>query len=128
MTNRDQACRIEHAIEDLTVFVDSRDWRSLQGDIGPLVATLLGVLSALLSKRQVIKSGVDYLEQELLSAILSLLEKISDAEELNKAHVGIEVIIKVIRGVYILDSCDPAILLTVDIQHHPTREHLSEHY
>ena len=100
LLSRDQASRVEHAVDDLSVFVDTRDWRSLEGHIGPLVATLLGVLSTLLSKRQAIKSGVDYLEQELLSAILSLLEKVSDAEDLNKAHVGIEVIIKVIRGAY----------------------------
>jgi U3 small nucleolar RNA-associated protein 10 len=58
----------------------------------------MSVLSALLAKRQHIKEGVDYLEQEILGAILTLVEKIQDPAELQKAHIGVEVIIKVIRG------------------------------
>lgn len=55
-------------------------------------------LSTLLSKRQNLKEGVDYLEQEILAAILSLVEKIQSAEEIQRAHIGVEVVIKVIRG------------------------------
>ncbi|WVR07984.1 hypothetical protein IAU60_005027 [Kwoniella sp. DSM 27419] len=85
------------AVFDLTALVESRDWRSLPGDAN-LVAALMTVLSSLLAKRLVIKEGVDYLEQEVLGAILAIVEKIQDAQEIQKAHVGIEVVIKVIRA------------------------------
>ncbi|KAK8849743.1 hypothetical protein IAR55_005078 [Kwoniella newhampshirensis] len=85
------------AVHDLTVLIESRDWKSLPGDAG-LVASLMSILSSLLTKRLVIKEGVDYLEQEVLAAILALVEKIEDPAEINRAHVGIEVVIKVIRA------------------------------
>lgn len=44
------------------------------------------------------REGVDYLEQELLGAILALVERIQSAEEIQRAHIGVEVIIKVIRA------------------------------
>ncbi|CAK9783229.1 hypothetical protein CC85DRAFT_281973 [Cutaneotrichosporon oleaginosum] len=87
----------EQAIADLTVFVTSRDWKVLPGDAN-LIAVLMGVLSAVLSKRQSIKEGVDYLEQEVLGATLAQLEKIQDAAEIMRARVGIETIVKVIRA------------------------------
>lgn len=87
----------ELAVADLTVFVTSRDWKALPGD-APLVAVLMSVLSAVLSKRQSIKDGVDYLEQEVLGATLAQLEKIRDAAEILRARVGIEAIVKVIRA------------------------------
>lgn len=87
----------ELAVADLTVFVTSRDWKTLPGD-AHLVAMLMSVLSGVLSKRQSIKEGVDYLEQEVLGATLAQLEKIQDAAEIMRARVGIEVIVKVIRA------------------------------
>jgi U3 small nucleolar RNA-associated protein 10 len=57
----------------------------------------MSVLSTLLDKRQSIKEGIDYVEQEVLGAILALLERTNDAAEL-RGGVGIEVIVKVIRG------------------------------
>jgi len=89
--------KAEQAVTDLTVLLESRDWRSISGD-APLVAALMSVLSALLAKRQHVKEGVDYLEQEILGAILTVVEKIQSTEEIQKAHIGVEVIIKVIRG------------------------------
>jgi U3 small nucleolar RNA-associated protein 10 len=68
--------KLEMAVADLTVLLESQDWAVLSGG-ADLAATLMGVLSALLSKRQVVKEGVDYLEQELLGAILSVLERIT---------------------------------------------------
>jgi len=62
-------------VSDLTAFIDSRDWKALPGD-APLVASLMSILSALLVKRQSVKEGVDYLEQEVLAAILAQVEKI----------------------------------------------------
>nr|XP_019043454.1 hypothetical protein I302_08031 [Kwoniella bestiolae CBS 10118]OCF22384.1 hypothetical protein I302_08031 [Kwoniella bestiolae CBS 10118] len=85
------------AVLDLTVLIESRDWKALPGD-ATLVASLMSILSSLLAKRQVITQGVDYLEQEVLAAILALVEKIEDPQEIGRAHVGIEVIIKVIRA------------------------------
>nr|XP_019009268.1 uncharacterized protein I206_05916 [Kwoniella pini CBS 10737]OCF48049.1 hypothetical protein I206_05916 [Kwoniella pini CBS 10737] len=85
------------AVIDLTVLIESRDWKVLPGD-ATLVASLMSILSALLAKRQYITQGVDYLEQEVLAAILALVEKIQDPQEIGRAHVGIEVIIKVIRA------------------------------
>ncbi|WWC65921.1 uncharacterized protein I303_108543 [Kwoniella dejecticola CBS 10117] len=85
------------AVLDLTILIESRDWQSLPGD-ATLVASLMSILSALLAKRQYINQGVDYLEQEVLAAILALVEKIQDPQEIGRAHVGIEVIIKVIRA------------------------------
>lgn len=82
---------------DLTILIESKDWKVIPGD-AELVATLMTVLSALLGKRQAVHQGVDYAEQELLGAILAVVEKIQDSAEIKKAHVGIEVIIKVIRG------------------------------
>ncbi|BEI90452.1 uncharacterized protein CcaverHIS019_0305220 [Cutaneotrichosporon cavernicola] len=93
----DAADTTEQAIADLTVFITSRDWKDLPGDAN-LVAVLMGVLSAVLSKRQSIKEGVDYLEQEVLGATLAQLEKIQDAGEIMRARVGIEAIVKVIRA------------------------------
>lgn len=90
---------------DLAVLMESRDWKDVPGD-APLVAALMSVLSALLAKRQHVKEGVDYLEQEILGAILTLVEKIQDPSELQKAHIGVEVIIKVIRGMSILSRLD----------------------
>jgi U3 small nucleolar RNA-associated protein 10 len=91
------ATKHEQAVADLTVLLESRDWNETSGD-APLVAALMSVLSAVLAKRQHIKEGVDYLEQEILGAILALVEKIQQPEEIQKAHIGVEVIIKVIRG------------------------------
>ncbi|WVQ84520.1 hypothetical protein IAT38_006674 [Cryptococcus sp. DSM 104549] len=85
------------AVMDLTILIDSRTWRDLPGDAS-LVASLMTILSALLAKRLVIKEGVDYLEQEVLGAILALVEKIQEAGEVLRAHVGIEVVVKVIRA------------------------------
>lgn len=96
--------KAEQAVAELSAVLESRDWSSVPGD-APLVATLMSVLSALLAKRQHIKEGVDYLEQEILGAILTLVEKIQDPTELQKAHIGVEVIIKVIRGTSIIWLC-----------------------
>jgi U3 small nucleolar RNA-associated protein 10 len=87
--------RTEAAVADLTVFVESRDWK-MKGNAS-VVASLMGVLSAVLSKRQAIKEGVDYLEQEVLGGILAQLEQIKDAEAIHRAHIGLEVVVKVIR-------------------------------
>jgi U3 small nucleolar RNA-associated protein 10 len=94
---------MEQAVADLTVLLESRDWKTVPGD-AQLVATLMTTLSTLLAKRQSVKEGVDYLEQEILAAILSLIERIQNAEEIQRAHVGVEVIIKVIRGMSIPDA------------------------
>jgi hypothetical protein len=102
LTNSQSLGKPEQAVLDLTVLLESRDWKSIPGD-APLVAALMSVLSALLAKRQHVKEGVDYLEQEILGAILTLVEKIQNSEEIQKAHIGVEVIIKVIRG----KSCRP---------------------
>ncbi|WRT69783.1 uncharacterized protein IL334_006774 [Kwoniella shivajii] len=85
------------AVLDLTVLIESRRWNSLPGD-ATLVASLMSILSSLLAKRQVINQGVDYLEQEVLAAILALVEKIKDPQEIGRANIGIEVVIKVIRA------------------------------
>lgn len=111
--------KAEQAVLDLTVLLESRDWKSISGD-APLVAALMSVLSALLAKRQHIKEGVDYLEQEILGAILTLVEKIQHTEEIQKAHIGVEVIIKVIRGKSLLYIRNDA-----DLQLLPTQELLS---
>jgi U3 small nucleolar RNA-associated protein 10 len=66
----------ELAVNDLTTLTESRDWKSVAGDAA-LVATLMNVLSTILLKRQSIREGVDYLEQETLGAILALIEKIA---------------------------------------------------
>jgi U3 small nucleolar RNA-associated protein 10 len=58
----------------------------------------MSLLSILLSRRQTIKEGVDYLEQEILSALLALLTRVTDPAEITRAHIGIEVVIKVIRA------------------------------
>ncbi len=73
--SRDDNERLDQAVSDLTVLVDSRDWSSLSGH-ADLVASLMAILSHLLSKRQSISQGTDYLEQEVLAAILVLVEKI----------------------------------------------------
>ncbi len=67
--------KAEQSVVDLTVLVESRDWSAVPGHAG-VVASLLAVLSSLLAKKQVIKEGADYLEQEVLGAILAVLEKI----------------------------------------------------
>ena len=84
-------------MRELTVLIDSRDWPAIAPN-AQLIATLMTTLSNLLAKKQSIKEGIDYLEQELLAAVVSQLSKTTNAEELRKAHVGIEVIIKVIRA------------------------------
>lgn len=97
----DHRCRDEdrptQTVHELTTFVDSRNWPSIPAS-APLVASLMSILSALLAKRLFVKEGIDYLEQEVLGAILALVERITDAQEIQRAHVGIEVIIKVIRA------------------------------
>lgn len=97
----DHRCRDEdrptQTVHELTTFVDSRNWPSIPAS-APLVASLMSILSALLAKRLIVKEGIDYLEQEVLGAILALVERITDAQEIHRAHVGIEVIIKVIRA------------------------------
>lgn len=85
------------AVNQLTALIESRNWSEVPGN-ARLLATLLSSLSTLLAKRQSIKEGIDYLEQEILGAALAVLEKISDPLEIQRAHVGIEVIIKVIRA------------------------------
>lgn len=97
----DHRCRDDdkptQAVHELTTLVDSRSWPSIPAS-APLVASLMSILSALLIKRLIIKEGIDYLEQQVLGAILALVERIIDAQEIQRAHVGIEVIIKVIRA------------------------------
>lgn len=93
----EQGTKLEQTVDDLTVLLESRDWKVIAGD-APLVASLMSILSGLLAKRQSIKEGIDYLEQELLGAILVLVEKIQDPTEIQKAHVGVEVVVKVIRA------------------------------
>lgn len=88
----------EETVQNITTLIESRDWKTIPGD-AELLAALMSLLSTLLAKRQSIKEGVDYLEQEVLGAILALVEKITETAEIIKAHVGIEVIIKVIRGI-----------------------------
>lgn len=68
--------KLELAVMDMTVLLESRDWATMPGNAA-LVAALLGALSSLLAKRQAVKEGVDYLEQELLGAILAVVEKIT---------------------------------------------------
>ncbi|TYJ57970.1 U3 small nucleolar RNA-associated protein 10 [Cryptococcus floricola] len=89
--------RPTQAVLELTTLIDSRTWPSVPAS-APLIASLMSILSALLAKRLVIKEGIDYLEQEVLFAILSLVERVDDAQEIHRAHVGIEVIIKVVRA------------------------------
>ncbi|WVQ74325.1 U3 small nucleolar RNA-associated protein 10 [Cryptococcus sp. DSM 104548] len=89
--------RPTQAVLELTTLIDSRSWPSVPAS-APLVASLMSILSALLAKRLVIKEGIDYLEQEVLFAILSLVERINEPQEIHRAHVGIEVIIKVVRA------------------------------
>jgi U3 small nucleolar RNA-associated protein 10 len=89
--------RTEAAVADITVFVESRNWKSLRGDAN-VVASLMAILSAVLTKRQAIKEGVDYLEQEVLGGILAQIEQITDADAILRAHIGLEVIVKVIRA------------------------------
>ena len=72
--------KAEQAVSDLTILVESRDWPSTPGD-APLVAGLMSVLSNLLAKRQSVKEGVEYLEQEILAAILTQVEKISVSDD-----------------------------------------------
>lgn len=95
--NDDAEDKMEQAVYSITSFIESRDWSALRGDAS-LVAALMSILSAVLTKRQSIKEGVDYLEQEVLGAILAQLERINDASEILRARVGIEVIVKVIRA------------------------------
>ena len=97
LTESDSGGKADQAVADLTILIESRDWKTVPGD-AQLVATLMSTLSTLLAKRQSVKEGVDYLEQEILAAILTLVERIYNAEEIQRAHVGVEVIIKVIRG------------------------------
>ena len=89
--------RATTAVAQITALIESRNWAHVPGN-APLLASLMGILSSLLSRRQHVKEGIDYLEQETLGAILAVLEKITSVEEINRAHVGIEVIIKVIRA------------------------------
>jgi U3 small nucleolar RNA-associated protein 10 len=74
--------KAEQAVIDLTVLIESRYWAKIPGHAG-VVASLLAILSSLLAKKHIIKDGVDYLEQEILGAILAVLEKI---------HVGLTAI------------------------------------
>ena len=67
--------KAERSVSDLTTLIESRDWTMLPGD-ATLVAALMSILSALLAKRQVVKEGLDYLEQEVLAAILVQVERI----------------------------------------------------
>lgn len=93
----DEGDKIDQAVADFTVLVESRDWKALPGDAN-VVAALLTVLASILSKRQVITDGVDYAEQEILGGVLAQIEQINDASEILRARVGIEVIVKVIRA------------------------------
>lgn len=95
--HEDDDDKTEQAVAAVTVFVESRDWKAIRGD-AQLVAALMRVLSTVLTRRQSIKEGVDYLEQEVLGAILSQIEQITDAEAILRAHIGLEVIVKVIRA------------------------------
>jgi len=58
----------------------------------------MSLLSLILARRQSIREGLDYLEQEILSALVALLIRITDPQDITRAHIGIEVVIKVIRA------------------------------
>jgi len=89
--------KAETSIAQLTTLLDSRDFTTIH-PAPALLANLMSILSLLLTRRQNIKEGIDYLEQEILSALLSLLTRIDDPAEITRAHIGIEVVIKVIRA------------------------------
>ena len=74
-SSRAKRQKAERSVSDLTTLIESRDWTMLPGD-ATLVAALMSILSALLAKRQVVKEGLDYLEQEVLAAILVQVERI----------------------------------------------------
>jgi len=97
LTSSNDVEKAETSISQLTTLLDSRDFTTIH-PAPALLANLMSLLSLLLSRRQNIKEGIDYLEQEILSALLSLLTRVTDPAEIVRAHIGIEVVIKVIRA------------------------------
>lgn len=73
--NRRESEKVDRAVADLAHLVETRTWSAIPGN-APLVACLMAILSTLLSRRQSIKEGADYLEQEMLGAILAQVEQI----------------------------------------------------
>jgi U3 small nucleolar RNA-associated protein 10 len=88
---------IARAVSQLTALLDSRDFSQVTPSPA-LLASLMSLLSLVLARRQSIKEGLDYLEQEILSALVALLVRINDPQDITRAHIGIEVVIKVIRA------------------------------
>lgn len=68
--------RADLAVLDMTVLIESRMWKKVPAHAG-IVAALLNIQSSVLAKKAVAKEGADYLEQEVLGAILALLERIA---------------------------------------------------
>jgi U3 small nucleolar RNA-associated protein 10 len=68
--------RADLAVLDMTVLIESRMWKKVPAHAG-IVAALLNIQSSVLAKKAVVKEGADYLEQEVLGAILALLERIA---------------------------------------------------
>lgn len=75
----------------------------------------MSLLSLILARRQSIKEGLDYIEQEILSALVALLGRITDPGDITRAHIGIEVVIKVIRASSNPRTAQRALLVAGDL-------------
>ncbi|WVN90881.1 uncharacterized protein L203_106124 [Cryptococcus depauperatus CBS 7841] len=106
--------RPTQAVLELSTFIDSRSWATMPAN-GMIVASLMTLLSSLVAKRLSIREGVDYLEQEVLSAILALVEKVNDSQEIKRANVGIEVVIKAIRASNNPRTSERALLVAAEL-------------
>ena len=89
--------KADDVVTTLTVLIDATSWKAFPGD-PDLIAALMSLLSALSNKQPTINEGAEYLQQEILGALHILIEKVQDPQDIQRAQVSVDVIIKVIRG------------------------------
>ncbi|KAJ9106770.1 hypothetical protein QFC19_003083 [Naganishia cerealis] len=79
-------------------FLESQDLESISAE-PTLVSTGLQSLSDILDKQASLNTSVaDYLQQALLSMMISAISRIQDAAGMASEAIGVEVIVKMIRG------------------------------
>lgn len=106
------------AILTLMDFLASRSFNSLPAEPAFIEAGVR-VLSAIATKTSNIDNGaIDFVEQTLLSAMSTVLEKISPSQELAAHQVGMDVIVKTIRGTTNPRTAQKALLFTSALARH----------
>lgn len=72
----EQVEQTEVALGNLSALFASQDFKKLQPNV-PLLSSLMGLLSNLIDASHIVPSGVDFVEQTVLSALTVIVSKVT---------------------------------------------------